>query len=163
MLLEAYRDTRLAGKGVQLLLVGDGPARPDLDRFVAEHDLGRDVVFTGPVDHAQIPAYIATMDVAVQPSAPEYACPMKIVEYMAMAKCVVAPSQPNICEIVQDGHSGLLFPPRHGRSLGLALLRLSEESETRRALGRHAFETVTARRFFWKDNAARVLSLAARH
>jgi glycosyltransferase involved in cell wall biosynthesis len=161
LLLEAYRETRLAEKGARLLLVGDGPARPDLDRFVAENGLTQNVVFTGPVHHTQIPAYVAAMDVAVQPNAPEYACPMKIVEYMAMAKCVVAPDQPNIREIVEDGHSGLLFPPGDRRALGQVLLRVVQEADTRQALGRHAIDTVTARRFFWKDNAARILALAA--
>src|SRR5262249_6955301 len=106
LLLEAYHAARLAERGARLVLVGEGPARPDHDSSVSAHGLGRDVVFTGPVDHLHIPAYVAAMDVAVQPSAPEYACPMKIVEYMAMAKCVVAPDQPNIREILRAGHSG---------------------------------------------------------
>ncbi len=160
LLLEAYHAAHLAERGARLLLVGDGPARSDLDRFVSAHGLARDVVFTGPVDHLDIPAYVAAMDVAVQPSAPEYACPMKIVEYMAMAKCVVAPDQPNIQEILQTGHSGLLFRRGDGRDLERVLLRVAEDAETRRALGRAAFETVTSRRFFWKDNAARVVDLA---
>jgi len=160
LLLEAYHAARLAERGARLVLVGDGPARPDLDRFVSAHGLGRDVVFTGPVDHLHIPAYVAAMDVAVQPSAPEYACPMKIVEYMAMAKCVVAPDQPNIREILRAGHSGLLFSQGDRRELEHALVQVAEDAEARLALGRAAFETVTSRRFFWKDNATRVLALA---
>ena len=160
MLLQAFHDARLADLGARLLLVGDGPARPDLDRFIARNGLGDDIVFTGPVAHEDIPAHIAAMDVAVQPSAPEYACPMKIIEYMAMAKCVVAPDQPNIREIVEDGKNGLLFEARNAAELKSTLLRALRESEVRQSMGRNAFETVISRRFLWKDNAERALTLA---
>ena len=160
MLLQAFHDARLADLGARLLLVGDGPARPDLDRFIARNGLGDDIVFTGPVPHEDIPAHIAAMDVAVQPSAPEYACPMKIIEYMAMAKCVVAPDQPNIREIVEDGKNGLLFEARNAAELKSTLLRALRESEVRQSMGRNAFETVISRRFLWKDNAERALTLA---
>jgi glycosyltransferase involved in cell wall biosynthesis len=100
------------------------------------------------------------MDVAVQPSAPEYACPMKIIEYMAMAKCVVAPDQPNIREIVEDGKNGLLFEAGNAAELKRTLLRALRESEVRQSMGRNAFETVISRRFLWKDNAERALTLA---
>lgn len=159
-LLEAFRDARLADANARLLLVGDGPARPDLDRFVAENGLGTAVVFTGPVGHAEIPAYVAAMDVAVQPSAPEYACPMKIVEYMAMGKCVVAPDQANIREIVDDGHGGLLFALEDTAALAKALVRVLDDPVTREALGRQAYDTVIARRFLWTANAERALALA---
>jgi len=160
MLLQAFHDARLADLGARLLLVGDGPARPDLDRFIARNGLGDDIVFTGPVPHEDIPAHIAAMDVAVQPSAPEYACPMKIIEYMAMAKCVVAPDQPNIREIVEDGKNGLLFEAGNAAELKSTLLRALRESEVRQSMGRNAFETVISRRFLWKDNAERALTLA---
>jgi glycosyltransferase involved in cell wall biosynthesis len=160
MLLQAFHDARLADLGARLLLVGDGPARPDLDRFIARNGLGDDIVFTGPVPHEDIPTHIAAMDVAVQPSAPEYACPMKIIEYMAMAKCVVAPDQPNIREIVEDGKNGLLFEAGNAAELKRTLLRALRESEVRQSMGRNAFETVISRRFLWKDNAERALTLA---
>lgn len=160
LLLEVFRDARLADLGARLLLVGDGPARPELDRFIAENGLADVVVFTGPVRHDQIPAHIAAMDVAVQPSAPEYACPMKIVEYMAMAKCVVAPDQPNIREIVEHGKNGLLFEAGNDQALAKALHRAVRDSEVRRSLGASALETVLSRRFLWKANAERALLLA---
>ncbi len=160
-LLGAFRDARLADADARLLLVGDGPARPDLDRFVAENGLGSAVIFAGPVGHAEIPRYVAAMDVAVQPSAPEYACPMKIVEYMAMGKCVVAPDQANIREIVGDGLGGLLFAPEDTAALAKVLVRILDDPATRDALGRKAYETVVSRRFFWTANAERALALAS--
>lgn len=159
-LLEAFRDAHLADANARLLLVGNGPARPELDRFVARHGLEQVVIFTGPVEHGEIPAHVAAMDVAVQPSAPEYACPMKIVEYMAMAKCVVAPDQPNIREIVENGRTGLLFPVGDTGALAKALVRALDDPVERAMLGGNAFETAMSREFLWTANARRALALA---
>lgn len=160
LLLEIFHGANLAERRVHLLLVGDGPARADLERFVAKNALGRYVVFTGPVRHEEIPEYVAAMDVAVQPSAPEYACPMKIVEYMAMGRCVVAPDQPNIREVIDDGRNGLLFPPGDKKALERVLLRAIGDDARRQALGKNALETVFSRGFLWSTNAQRAVSLA---
>ena len=134
------------------------PARADLERFVSEHALGRHVVFTGPVHHEDIAGYIAAMDVAVR--APEYACPMKIIEYMAMARCVVAPDQPNIREVNDDGRNGLRFTAGDENALEVVLLRAIGDSAPRRALGKNALETVFSRGFLWATNAERAVRLA---
>jgi glycosyltransferase involved in cell wall biosynthesis len=160
MLLEGFNGGRFAEMGTRLLLVGDGPARPALERLIAQHDLTRAVVLTGPVAHEEIPAHIAAMDVAVQPRAPDYACPMKIIEYMAMAKCIVAPDQANIREIVTDGENGLLFAPGDASALRRALLRVTGDPAQRVALGQKALETISSRGLLWTKNAERALELA---
>jgi glycosyltransferase involved in cell wall biosynthesis len=160
MLLEVFNGGRFAEMGTRLLLVGDGPARPALERLIAQHDLTRAVVLTGPVAHEEIPAHIAAMDVAVQPRAPDYACPMKIIEYMAMAKCIVAPDQANIREIVTDGENGLLFAPGDASALRRALLRVTGDPAQRVALGQKALETISSRGLLWTKNAERALELA---
>jgi glycosyltransferase involved in cell wall biosynthesis len=73
------------------------------------------VVFPGAVKRHDIAAHIAAMDIAVQPRPPEYACPMKILEYIGMGKCTVAPDQPNIRESLDDGITGLLFKRGQGQ------------------------------------------------
>src|SRR6185503_19651967 len=108
---------RLAEHGVRLLMIGDGPAYPALCRYVTAHGLESAVVFTGAVKRQDIAAYIAAIDIAVQPSAPEYACPMKIFEYMGMGKCIVAPDQPNIREILEHNVNGYLFETGNRQSL----------------------------------------------
>ncbi|HKW94432.1 MAG TPA: glycosyltransferase family 4 protein [Methylomirabilota bacterium] len=159
-LLEAFRDGQLGARGACLLLVGDGPARRDLERLVVELGLETAVIFSGPVEHRDIPAYIAAMDIAVQPSAPEYACPMKIIEYMAMGRCVLAPDQANIREIVDDDRTGVLFTPDDTAALAKALGRAVDDPAARATLGRRAFETVASRQYFWTANALRALAMA---
>jgi glycosyltransferase involved in cell wall biosynthesis len=99
------------------------------------------------------------MDIAIQPSAPAYACPMKIVEYMGMGKCIVAPDQPNVRELLEPGVTGALFPPGGKMGLQRALIELVENPEMRTRLGRQAYEKLNERGLLWTKNAEKVISL----
>ena len=158
-LLRTMHEAGYFARGVRLLLVGDGPARPELDSFVRRHRLEARVIVTGAVERARIPAYVAAMDVAVQPEATEYACPMKLIEYMAMGRGIVAPRQANIRELVEDGRTAALFDAEVEGSLGAALDRVIGDPGRRRELGAAAAAAVQARGLFWQANAARVIDL----
>jgi glycosyltransferase involved in cell wall biosynthesis len=114
---------------------------------------------TGPVNPQEIPAYIAAMDIAVQPNSTEYASPMKMFEYMAMRKCVVAPDQPNIREIVDDGITGFLFKPGDKEALKAVLRSLANDPARREAVARKAYERIFEQRCLWRFNAQRALAL----
>jgi glycosyltransferase involved in cell wall biosynthesis len=161
MILEILNEARLDEQGIRLLLVGEGPAYSDLLRYARDHGLERAVVFTGPVGLQDIPTYIAAMDVAVQPSCTEYASPMKIFEYMAMGKCIVAPDQANVREILDDGVTGFLFKPGDKEALKAALQALAKDSVARGRAGRRAYERIFERRSLWSANAQRALGLIA--
>lgn len=157
-LLELVRDVRAAEPRLRLLLVGDGPAYPALRASAERHDLLSCVTFTGPIPRNEVAAHIAAMDIAVQPSATEYACPMKLIEYMAMAKCIVAPDQANIREMVEDRVSAYLFRPgdaAHFREVMLIALT----DDRRAAIGERAAATLQERGYLWSANAARALSM----
>jgi glycosyltransferase involved in cell wall biosynthesis len=159
-LLEAFRDAGLARKATRLLLIGDGPAMPALREFVAGNHLDTSVVFTGPLPHPEIPPYVDLIDIAVQPAANEYCCPMKILEYMAMEKPIVAPRQENIEELLRDGEEALFFTPRDSRSLAAALDRLATDPLLRQQMGRHAYQAIYTRELLWSVNARKVAALA---
>jgi glycosyltransferase involved in cell wall biosynthesis len=161
MLLQIMHEHRLAEQGISLLLVGDGPSYPALRRYTKEHNLGAAVAFTGPVGRPEVPAHIAAMDIAVQPSATEYACPMKIFEYMAMRKCIVAPDQPNIREILRDGVSASLFQPNNTTSFSSKLLALLRDPVSRESLATRAYQQVFEQALLWRANAERTLALLA--
>lgn len=157
LLLEIMNGDEILAREAKLLLVGDGPAFPDLRRFAEEHDLLSSVVFTGSVDWSSVPEHIAAMDIAVQPSAPPYACPMKILEYMAMAKCVIAPNQSNVRELLEDGLTGLLFQPRDKNSLRVVLREMVRDRGRREIIGHEAYLSVFKRGFLWRANAEKVV------
>jgi glycosyltransferase involved in cell wall biosynthesis len=152
-------EAQLAERCVRLLLVGDGPAYDDLYRYVEQYNLKSSVIFTGPVKRDEIPFYIAAMDIAVQPDVTDYACPIKIIEYMAMGKCIVAPDKPNIREILDDGITGFLFQPGNKKSLRLVLEALVENPDKKEEIGLRAREHIFKRDFLWLSNAQKVLSL----
>jgi glycosyltransferase involved in cell wall biosynthesis len=159
LILECFHEARLRERGAKLLFVGDGPAARDLRAQARAYGLEQDVVFSGPVDRTTAARHIAAFDIALQPSATAYACPMKIIEYMAMAKCIVAPDQPNIREVLDDGVTARLFAPGDRKSLQTALLELLDVPEARRTLAERAHRTVHERGFLWTANAHRVLEL----
>jgi glycosyltransferase involved in cell wall biosynthesis len=84
---------------------------------------------------------------------------MKLVEYMAMGRCIVAPDQPNIRELLNDGISARLFPPGDYRSLVTLVAELMASPAERSSLGNNARRTVVERDLTWRANATRALDL----
>lgn len=159
MLIEAFHASGLHDEGVSLLLVGDGPAMPALRESVERYQLGASVVFSGAVRHPQIPGHVALFDCAVQPAANPYCCPMKIIEYLALGKPVIAPAQPNILELIDDRVEGLLFRPADAASLAAALRELFCSNELLGRLGEGARSAIQRRGYLWSSNASRVVRL----
>ncbi len=127
-------------EGLHLLVVGDGPQRELLEQL--SHDLRVEsaVTFTGAVPHSEIPEYLAAMDIAVAPymsSDGFYFSPLKIMEYLAMGRPIVAPVLGQIPSLLQGvgGPCGLLYPPDDQHELASALLHLTRDTDLRRRLG----------------------------
>jgi glycosyltransferase involved in cell wall biosynthesis len=147
--------------GVRLLLVGDGSARPAVERMASERHLADRLVITGRVPQADIPQYLAAMDIAVVASdGTGVASPMKLLEYMSMQRAVVAPRLENIGDVISDGTNGLLFAAADANELCAVLRRLVFDATLRTKLGLAARERVVAERN-WNHNATQVLSLIA--
>ena len=155
-LIAAMRHSRR----LHLVVVGDGPARASLEQQADKLGIRELVKFVGPIDRAQIPQYIAAFDIALQPSAVPYACPLKLVEYMAMGKAIVAPDQPNIRELIDDGRTGLLFEGDDTRALHSAVSRLAGDPQLRKRLAQGAASAVQQRGLTWDANARRIETLA---
>jgi glycosyltransferase involved in cell wall biosynthesis len=158
-LIDAVHTAGLLQRGLRLLIVGEGPAFPKLEARVRQLGLGGQVVLTGPVAHADVPVHVAALDIALQPSAPAHACPMKLVEYMAMGRCILAPGQPNIRELLSDGVTARLFAPGDHAALARSLSELMASPALRATLGRNAHRTIVERNLTWRMNAARAIDL----
>ncbi len=149
-------------QAAHLLLIGDGPARLALEAKVASLGLQSRVTFAGHVAREDIGSAIAAFDVALQPSAVAYASPLKLFEYMAAGKAIIAPDQPNIREALTDGDSALLFEPNNRAAMATAILRLASDADLRRRLGTAARRQIDERGFTWEANARRVAGIAQR-
>ena len=154
-LLEAIRPL----PRLRLLIVGDGPAREPIERRAQALGVADRVSITGRVPHEEMLDYIAAMDVGVvADDRTGVASPMKLLEYMAMGRAVVAPRLDNITDIVTDEADGLLFEPGNGAELTRVLCRLAADEPLRCRLGLQARATIERERN-WRRNAQQVLSL----
>jgi glycosyltransferase involved in cell wall biosynthesis len=149
-----------APRHARLLLVGDGPARADLEALARDLHLGDRVRFTGVISRDDVPRHVAAFDIALQPAVVAYASPLKLFEYLALAKAIVAPRQPNIEEVLEDQRNALLFDPAQPLALEGLLARLAHDEALRQRLGEGARATIGRLNLTWLGNAERVVALA---
>jgi glycosyltransferase involved in cell wall biosynthesis len=165
-LLQAAASPAWQAAGIHLVLAGDGPARPALEAAARELRLppGR-VVLCGTVPRTEIEAALAAFDVAVQPAVTSYACPMKILEYMAAGRPIVAPGSANVRELLTHGKTGWLCrgedPEPSVEELKAGVLALARDPDLRLRLGQAARARVFERGYLWEENARRVEELVA--
>lgn len=142
-----------------LLVVGDGPARPALEQLATELGIASRVTFTGVVPREQLPGYVAAFDIALQPAVVAYASPLKLFEYLALGRAIVAPDTANLREVLVDGYNALLFAENEAGELENALDRICRDGALRERLGQAARQTIAARQLTWLDNARRITDL----
>jgi glycosyltransferase involved in cell wall biosynthesis len=114
--------------------------------------------FIGPVPNSAVPDYIAAMDVCVLPQFMWYGSPMKILEYGAMGKAIVAPDMENIRDLLIHGKTGFLFDPSDASALAHAIQTVSSDSDLRQQLGAAARAHILAHHT-WSTNAERILKI----
>jgi glycosyltransferase involved in cell wall biosynthesis len=139
-----------------LLLIGDGPALPELDAQARCLGIRDRVTMTGVVARDKIMDHVAAFDIALQPHVVAYASPLKLFEYMALGCAIVAPDTANIREILAHEDSALLFASGDGASFRGALKRLIADPDLRKRLGASARATIDTRDLTWDANARRV-------
>lgn len=142
-----------------LLIVGDGPARPALEAQAKSLGISDRVTFTGIVPRDQVAQYVASFDIALQPAVVAYASPLKLFEYLALGKAIVAPAQPNIMEILTDNDNAVLFDPKNTNGLSSAIELLCNDHNLRLRVGKRAQETITEKQLTWNGNAKEVIRL----
>lgn len=146
----------------QLMVVGDGPVRADLERLAADLKLQDRVRFTGVIDRDRVPGHVAAFDIALQPAVVPYASPLKLFEYLALGKPIIAPRQPNIEEVLADGDNALLFDATQPGALEHSLTRLCADAALRGRLAASAAATIDRLDLTWLGNARKVGELAQR-
>lgn len=158
LLLAAFQDLHRADPSTHLLLVGDGPLRLQFDEEVQKAGLKQAVTFAGAVAHQDVPRYLAAMDVTVAPYPALddfYYSPLKLFEYMAAGRAVVASRAGQVAEAVVDGVTGLLFEPGDHAGLVECIRRLRHNTALRDELGKKASAVCSGHT--WSQNAARVI------
>ena len=119
--------------GVRLALVGDGPARRDLEQEYADTP----TVFTGALHGEQLAAAFASADAFLFPSITE-TLGMAMIEALASGLPVLAARTGATGEVVGDGETGLLYDPGSDAALVAAVRKLFSDDGLRLQMGRRA-------------------------
>lgn len=147
-----------APQGVHLLFVGDGEERAALEKQVADRGLG--ATFAGHVPPEAVPELIASMDILAHPSLWE-GLPRAAVQALLVGRPVVAFDCDGAREVVVDGVTGRLVPPKSVDGLRSAIQELLSRPDRGRSLGMAGREWVRER-FDWRRNGELLAKLYAR-
>ncbi|WP_346622994.1 glycosyltransferase family 4 protein [Blastococcus montanus] len=145
--------------GARMLLVGGGPAEPSLRRAVTAAGLQDSVVVTGPVRHEELPAHYAAGDVFAMPCRTRRGgldvegLGMVFLEAAACGLPVVAGTSGGAPEAVRQGVTGHVVDPRSPTAVAAALVRLLDDPDRARAMGK-AGRAWVEQRWSWTTIAA---------
>jgi len=134
----------------RLLIVGDGPLRESLQANLVSRGgrLAENAEFVGSAAHDEIPAWLASMDavVAPYPALPSfYFSPLKLFEYMASGRPVVASRIGQVADVIDEGVNGLLTTPGDAAELAEALRHLRNNRLLGEQIGREAQRTISSK------------------
>jgi len=132
-LVQAFaRAARRSASPLRLVLVGDGPMRPAVERLIAQHGLGDRVWLAG--ERADVAEIMRGLDCFVLPSLGE-GISNTVLEAMATRLAIIATRVGGNAELIEPGMTGLLVPPGDRDALADALVRYASDRATAR---RHA-------------------------
>lgn len=156
--LKALAEPALRDTNVKLLVVGDGPQKPELKQLAQTLGLAERVRFHDPVPHDALPALYGAVDTGVFPSIGDEAFGITIAEAMSCGKPVIASHIGGIPEVVgNEGSCGVLVPPGDAAALAQAMRRLAGDAALRAQLGAAARARIE-RLYTWDMSAQRLLA-----
>jgi glycosyltransferase involved in cell wall biosynthesis len=141
-MIEAFKKISRTCARCLLVIVGDGPERGTIERKVEELGLGGAVKLEG--FSAEVPKYLASFDLFLQPSTEE-GLSLTILEAAAAGVPVVASSVGGTGEIIEDGKTGMLVLPQDVEALADVMRRFVEDPAPFRDMARRARKNVEER------------------
>ena len=141
---------------VVLFLLGTGPILKDLKVLVQKENLKANVIIHNPVDHAEVPKFVSFSDLCIipLPNHPywRFQCPLKLLEYLAMEKVVIATDIPAHRLVIGKERCGLYISSIKPSEIAKSILyayhnkdRLNEWGKSGRAIvtEKYSWEKVT--------------------
>jgi len=148
LLIEAFDEVVDNHPDAELVLVGDGPRRNQIERAVNRRDLHSHVDFRGYVANENLPQLYRSASGFVLSSKTER-YPITLLEAMSCGVPVVGPEIGAIPEIIDDGENGLLYPPGSTERLESAISKILSDEELRHFYSQNARNKATEK-FDWK-------------
>jgi len=158
ILLQAFDEVLAAEPAATLDIVGDGPLAGTLAERLQTSPHRDRMRWRGALPGDRIPGFLQEMDVLLAPYPPLerfYFSPLKLFEYMAAGRAIVASEIGQIADVLTDGKDARLLPPGDAGALATCCRALVGDAGERRRLG--AAARVTAASHTWDENARIIL------
>jgi len=158
----------LETREVRLRIVGRGRSRQRkiVSKQIRRLGVERSVIVQPAVPHHEIPGLIAEADICIAPLAlndrnvTQGACPIKVLEYMAAGRPLIASNMPIVRELVREDLDGLLFSPNDSDDLARQVLKLLEDVELSNRLAESASNRALTK-FTWHESQKKLLKVYA--
>ncbi len=156
----------LEQKQVQLKIVGRGRSRQRkfLAKQIRKLGVEESVIVQPAVPHHEIPALIAEADICVAPlgfndrNVTQGACPIKVLEYMAGGRPLLASNLPIVRELAREDVDALLFSPNDPDDFAKQALTLLDDFELSKRLADSAAERALTK-FTWHESQKRLVKV----
>ncbi|HET6595097.1 MAG TPA: glycosyltransferase family 4 protein [Anaerolineales bacterium] len=156
----------LEQKPVQLRVVGRGRSRQRklLAKQIRKLGVEEHVIVQPAIPHHEVSAVIAESDICLAPlglndrNVTQGACPIKVLEYMASSRPLIASNMPIVRELVREDVDGLLFSPNDPGDLARQVLTLLNDYELSKRLADSATERALTK-FTWHEAQKKLLKV----
>ena len=156
--IEAMQTLSSKYPSIALFFLGSGPFEQELKRIIETHNIAN-VFFHGPVEYSRVPEFIAMSDVGVVPlpDLPKWRsqCPLKLLEYLAMAKPVIITDIPAHRSIVKNEPFGIFAGSSDQQEIAKAIIFAYENRERLFDWGQKG-KSIASKEYTW-DKVAKKL------
>ena len=146
--------SKLKYTDIAILVVGDGYLIPELKKLANELGISSRVYFTGSVPKEDIYNYISAMDILTLPNTEWYCSPVKLFEYGAFGKTILAVNEAGVSDVMSN-EEGLLFKNNDSAFQDALLTAITEVAALKiKAL---KFQQKVFEKHTWRANAQKVI------
>jgi glycosyltransferase involved in cell wall biosynthesis len=156
-LIEASAILSRSWSELRVVVVGGGERWAEVERLLREQSMEGQVMVTGEVDHARVPGYVNACDVCLvlmQRLSSKEGSPLKLHEYLACGRPVVASNRPAF-QFLEEEKVGVLVNPENPEEIAAAVSRLLSSPTERREMGERA-RRLAEHRLGWDRTAEQV-------
>ncbi|MBC8488139.1 MAG: glycosyltransferase family 4 protein [Bacteroidetes bacterium] len=151
-LIKAMKDVVNTFPKIKLLIVGDGPEKPKLEKMIVELKLTDMVYFIGEIKSTEVAKYYSAADIFVIPSivvdGHTEALGVVTLEAMASGTPVIGSNVGGIPDVIQDGYNGFLVPEKSSDELAKRIIKLLSDKKLTTKFRRNGLKTVREK-FSW--------------
>jgi glycosyltransferase involved in cell wall biosynthesis len=160
ILIEAAKQVKEQGYSqIKYILVGSGERESIIRKSVREYGLEQEILFSGRVTYGQVVYYINACDITVAPFTKErIASPLKLFEYLACGRPVIASRVDGVKEVIEEGKCGYLFEPGDAEELAKRIIQSYQERDTLQEMGVRGRRLVESK-YSWRMTAKRIVKV----